>query len=556
MSKRKTHEEYALELAEKNPNIEVLGEYIDSKTSILHRCKIDNYEWYARPFKIMYGQGCPKCAGNAKKTTKEYIDELAIKNPSIEVVGEYCGANVKTMHHCLIHDIYWKATPSRMLDGCGCIECKKDKISLSNGKTHEQYVKDVKRINPNVVVIGKYSGINTPILHRCMLHDVEWMPHPISILHGCGCHQCGVDKLKGQKMKTNEQYVDELKRINPNIIPIEEYAGALKPILHKCIIDGCEWRITPANTLCGKGCPVCAGNSKKTHEEYIKEVELLNPNIEVVEKYINAKTPILHRCKIDNHTWKAAPTDILCGKGCPYCAKNIKRTHDEYVFKVSFVNPNVEVVGQYINLSTSILHKCLIHNIEWLAYPSSILRGCGCEECKKEKVGNKLRKSQEIYVDEVFLVNPDIEVIGIYINANTPILHKCKIDGYEWYASPANILYGYGCPVCHESSGERQVRQWLSKHEIKFEYQKVFEDCRDIMPLPFDFYLPDYNIAIEYQGGQHYKPVERFGGEEKFKLQQKHDNIKREYCRNNNIKLLEIPYYTNVEEELNNFLFI
>lgn len=70
------------------------------------------------------------------------------------------------------------------------------------------------------------------------------------------------------------------------------------------------------------------------------------------------------------------------------------------------------------------------------------------------------------------------------------------------------------------------------------------------------FYLTDYNLAIEYQGEQHYRPIDYFGGKEKFEVQQKRDNIKRDYCKNNNINLLEIPYYKNVEEELNNFLFI
>lgn len=556
MAKRKTHEEYVLELAKKNLNIEVVEKYIDSKTPILHKCKIDGYEWSARPAKIMHGQGCPKCAGNAKKTTKEYRDELAIKNPNIEVVGEYCGSNTKTMHHCLIHDIYWEATPSRMLDGCGCIECKKEKIGSSNSKTHEQYIRDVEKINPNIVVLEKYSGANTPILHKCLLHDIEWKPQPVSILHGGGCYECGIEKLREQKIKTHEQYVNELNSINPHIVPLESYVGANIPILHKCLIDEHEWHITPANALFGRGCPKCAGNIKKTHNEYVEQVALINSDIEIVGEYINAKTPILHKCKIDEYMWMAAPGDILQGKGCPNCAKHIKKTHDKYVFEVATANPSIEVIGRYINLATPILHKCLIHNVEWMAYPASILRGCGCIECRKEKLGNKLRKTHEQYILEVEIINPDIEVVGIYVGADTPILHRCKLDGYEWYAVPHNILFGYGCPQCNESSGERQVRQWLNKYSIKYEYQKPFNDCRDILPLPFDFYLPDYNICIEYQGRQHYESVEYFGGEAKFKLQQKHDNIKREYCKNNNIILLEIPYFNNVEEELNNFLFI
>lgn len=78
----------------------------------------------------------------------------------------------------------------------------------------------------------------------------------------------------------------------------------------------------------------------------------------------------------------------------------------------------------------------------------------------------------------------------------------------------------------------------------------------DIRPLPFDFYLPEYNICIEYDGEQHNRSVKHFGGDKAFYTRIKHDNIKNEYCKNNGISLLRIPYFKNIEEELNNFLFI
>lgn len=358
------------------------------------------------------------------------------------------------------------------------------------------------------------------------------------------------------KRKTHEEYVNELKLVNPDIVPIEKYVGALTPILHKCLIDGYEWYITPANALFGKGCPKCAGNIKKTHEEYIKEVSLLNPNIEVIEKYINAKTPILHICKIDNYVWKAAPTDILSGKGCPKCAGNLKFTHQEYVRRLHEINPNIIPLEEYANSTTKIMYECLIDGYKWKAIPNSTLRGEGCPKC-----GGKLKKTHEEYVTEVSLINQDIEVLDIYISAITPIRHKCKIDGYIWYARPDKILHGCGCPQCNESLGERKIRQWLNKHNIEYIYQHKFENCKDKYVLPFDFYIPNYNLCVEFDGIQHFE-VTDFAGEgetiakEKFEYTQKHDSIKNKYCENNDIKLLRIPYFKNIEEELNNFLFI
>lgn len=295
---------------------------------------------------------------------------------------------------------------------------------------------------------------------------------------------------------------------------------------------------------------------QKTHEEYVAELAIKNPNIEAIESYVGANTKILHRCLIDGYEWYVTPHNILKGRGCPRCSGHIKKTHESYVEEVKEVNSNIEVIGRYIDISTPILHLCKTHNVEWMARPSNILRGHGCRKCRNDALASARSKNQEQYIEDLKEANPNIVVLGNYVNAHIPILHKCLIDGCEWYAKPNNILSGKGCPKCNESFGERQVRQWLDAHNVAYISQKMFDDCCDVKPLPFDFYLPNYNIAIEYQGEQHYRPVDYFGGEEKFKLQQRHDGIKNEYCESNNIKLLCIPYYEDVNEQLNNFLFI
>lgn len=362
-----------------------------------------------------------------KKTHEEYVAELTVKNPTVEVVETYVGAKTKIKHHCLIHDVYWNIAPENVLRGSGCKKCWDERKSESLQKTHEQYVEELHNVNPNIIVKEQYIDSITPILHECLIHNIEWEISPSNALQGNGCYKCMSDKIKNKLSKTHEQYLDELKKVNPNIIPIEEY--------------------------------------------------------------INNSTPILHKCKIDNYEWYARPNNILEGRGCPKCSNRVRRTHDDYV-------------------------------------------------------------------KEVFEINPDIEVVGTYVNVHTSILHKCKVDNYEWLVEPHNILAGKGCPKCCESKGEKEICTLLKNNNIKYISQYKFDDCKDIKSLPFDFYLPDYNILIEYDGEQHYRPIEYFGGDEQFKKQQKHDEIKNEYCKNNNIKLLRIPYFKNVEEELNNFLFI
>lgn len=360
---------------------------------------------------------------------------------------------------------------------------------MSKKKTHEEYVAELAIKNPNVEVTELYAGARTKIQHHCLKHNVYWGIEPTNALRGVGCKECGYDKLKEQKMRTHDEYVAELYSVNKNIIVLDTYAGNNIPIKHKCLIDGYEWLVAPGSVLAGNGCAMCSGNAKKTTEQYENEVHEINDKIVVLDEYINTDAAIRHQCLIDGHIWLAKPNNILNGTGCPKCANNVKKTQDEYI-------------------------------------------------------------------DEVKVVNPDIEVIGEYVNAKTHICHKCRICNHAWMITPSDVLAGNGCPQCHESSGERRIRQWLERHNIVYVFQKTFDDCKDKRVLPFDFYLPHMNVIIEYDDKQHEIPIKHFGGEEKFNITVKHDLMKNKYCKDNNIQLLRIPYFKNIEEELNNFLFI
>lgn len=117
--------------------------------------------------------------------------------------------------------------------------------------------------------------------------------------------------------------------------------------------------------------------------------------------------------------------------------------------------------------------------------------------------------------------------------------HKC---GFVFSQKPINFLKSKGCPKCNSSRsiGETIIERWLIQNNISYEYEKHF---KELGRLSYDFYLPNHNTLIEYQGEQHYKPCNLFGGEEKFQTQLKHDLIKKEYAEKNNIFLICIPFY-------------
>lgn len=137
---------------------------------------------------------------------------------------------------------------------------------------------------------------------------------------------------------------------------------------------------------------------------------------------------------------------------------------------------------------------------------------------------------------------------------------KCGECGEIFVDIPARVTGGHvtSCGCAKRSSGERLVRDILESLDVNYIPEKRFDDCKDKKCLPFDFYLPDYNVVIEYQGRQHYKPVSLFGGEESFNQLTLHDKMKQDYCREHDINLIHIDYTekpSQIREKLTSIIY-
>ena len=108
-------------------------------------------------------------------------------------------------------------------------------------------------------------------------------------------------------------------------------------------------------------------------------------------------------------------------------------------------------------------------------------------------------------------------------------------------------LQGQGCSYCNESRLEKEIAAYLTDNSIDFIRQQKFDWLKHKKPLSLDFYLPKYNIGIECQGEQHYEPIEKFGGDEEYKIIVERDKIKLNECNENGVKLLYYTKYKNVE---------
>lgn len=299
-------------------------------------------------------------------------------------------------------------------------------------------------------------------------------------------------------------------------------------------------------------------NKKRTHQEFVEELKKKNSKIKVIGVYQTSHDKIECYCLDCHTTWFPKPYKLLSGQGCPSCGEKKCRLskrmkNDCFISNLHTVNPNIIPLENYITGRTKIWFRCNVCSNEWQTTPQVVLNGHNCPVCSHKEGANKIKKSKKEFIEEVNLINPNIEIIGDYINDMTKIDFLCKICGTKWKVTPNNILHKSGCPKCKESKGENRIDNYLLNKEITFIRQYKFNDCKNILALPFDFYLPKNNICIEYDGLLHYKAVDYFGGEEALKATQMRDEIKTNYCKEHNIKLIRIPYwdFNNIEDILN-----
>lgn len=219
-----------------------------------------------------------------------------------------------------------------------------------------------------------------------------------------------------------------------------------------------------------------------------------------------------------------------------------KRTNEQFLLELSNILPHIIPLEPYKTSRESLNFKCTKHNFIFRTFPDQVLHGkYSCKECIRERQNLKQRKSFTVLQEELKQLHPHIVICDEYYNNKTPLKCYCTQGQHYFYKDAHHLLRGQGCPICSSSSGEQAVISILNQMNVKFVRQYKFEDCCDINPLPFDFFLPDWKIAIEYQGEQHYIPSTKFGMTA-FLNTQKHDKIKQEYCLNHNIDLIIISY--------------
>ena len=344
---------------------------------------------------------------------------------------------------------------------------------------------------------------------------------------------------------TTDDFIKKAKEVHGDKYDYSkvEYINNSTKVCIICPEHGEFWQI-PINHLKGFGCAKCTNNHRYTTEEWIKKVINIHGDRYNYSKanYVNRKTKVCIICPEHGEFWQRAG-DHMDGQGCPGCTgKNIslkKRANEEDVirrFKEVHGDKYDYSKVEYVNMYKKVCIICPEHGEFW-QMPINHLKERGCYKCHHWGLNTEdwVKLFKTVHKDKY-----DYSKVE-YKNSQTPVCIICPEHG-EFWQTPSHHMQGKGCPVCNSSKLELSIKYFLEDNNIKYISQHTFDWLKYENNLKLDFYLPDYNIAIECQGEQHFKPVDFFGGDNGFELTVKRDITKLKLCKEHNINIL---YFTN-----------
>jgi len=440
-----------------------------------------------------------------------------------------------------------------------------------NNRFTEQDVKDkielCKLVHNNKYSYDKvvYVNYDTNVIITCPIHG-DFEQNLYSHSKGNGCRKCRSVTMSKKMRKGKEDFVNKSNVVHNNKYSYDKVPDTFRirgKVIITCPVHGDFPQVADSHKR-GCGCPYCAGksgvNKDKGHEIRKKRLEgkLLkdfNGKVKLINlpKKVEGKEIILN-CDIHGRVVKSK-LDISRGRFCGECLKTINRKNflsNELDKMLKHHNNKFEYLD-YNHLSMGnrrvgkLTIRCKEHNHIFKQAKSDHLRSKygGCELCIKQYKNTRL-KEQEILLEQFKLVHGDLYGYDnvIYENSEKKVWITCKKHG-DFAQTPNSHLSGSGCPKCKHSAGEKLIQNLLKKMDINYITQKTFYGClndKTNKHLPFDVYVPEFHTCIEFDGYQHFIPIENWGGEETLREVQYRDQIKTKYCEVNEINLLRIPY--------------
>jgi len=376
--------------------------------------------------------------------------------------------------------------------------------------------------------------------------------------------------------KYNEYTIENMNVfLIKNNLPIEltstTYFNSTQKLNFKCEC-GRTFKTTWQTILGGKKCCNYCAKSKrydtKCFTDYYKLVEdkCIDSGYVLLtdQKITRNRTKFKYICKkhYEYGVQESTPENMVKdygNGGCYLCGiekRSISKRKPDDFFKTIVENAGMIFCGvdRLGDTRTRVLYKCPKHIEKGVlsTYITNMKKNNGkCPYCiGRDRTINDLQA-------ELNNMNSQVTIIE-YSTYSSPIKAKCNLCGFEWITQGCNLTQGHRCPNCNKSKFELSVESILNKFNVEYETQYKFDECRNVNPLPFDFYLKNYNVLIEVDGEDHYIPIKRSSSMtdndmiKRLNKIRQHDRIKTSYCNKNNIRLIRIPYWE--KDNMENYL--
>jgi hypothetical protein len=317
---------------------------------------------------------------------------------------------------------------------------------------------------------------------------------------------------------------------------------------------------TPNSHLNGSGCRECGYikngyNGRNTLSDFIKRSNNKHNskyNYSLVE-YETNKVKVDIICP-EHGVFKQRPDDHLRGLGCLRCSGKYKHTPEEFIEKAIIKHGDEYDYSftKYIKSYDKVIIMCPEHG-EFEQTPNDHLKGSGCYKCKPNYPLSQtdfITKAREVHKDRYDYSK------SVYVGAVRKLTIICKEHGEFKQTPNKHITLSQGCPRCIKSKGINKICNILEDNNIVFEIERKIPGCVSSKNRPyfFDIYIESFDIYIEYDGVQHFKPVSIFGGVSEFERTKMNDQFKNDFCLNNNISLFRISYKEDVYEKMNDII--
>lgn len=413
--------------------------------------------------------------------------------------------------------------------------------------TQEEATMEVAKVNHTL--LGEYKSHKDQVKVKCNLCDTERNPSPRygNLINNKS--KCGPCTKKSKKKSSKPKYTEESVKLfldqhgDTLDSPFMAYNGKISIKCGKCKeqYKSSFARFKDKGHRCG-----CKNNHKRERFTYdkVKNIYSANGDELLEKKYKNNSTKMKFMCgNCKQIREKTFFYYYKCGNRCEQCYSKTKYTQQE--IEQLIAEGGDTCVGEFNTVNHPIAVQCNTTNCGQVYHiePHHYFEGRRCGACKPWRVAqqNKLKYADIKDFIESF---EEVLVSTEYHGYDGPLDIQCHNCNKTYQKSYQQFYQGGRCNICndHRSRGEKELHRILEKYKILHTPQKRFDECRNINTLPFDEYLTELNICIEYQGEQHSRPIKAFGGEIRFKQQQLHDKIKSDFCTSMNIPLLAISY--------------